>query len=499
MAVGAAPPPALLSLFRPRLLSLLFLVLPLSRASAQPFPGPSIFGCSQEGCDPSRSFHAPVVGPLPLHPGTQILWRDPDVTLEEGAWGCASDGTRAVCSWNDDQGLAEYDLASRGKGWTTGIIGSAFSGSSPLLTSAGGDFGDEYVVGMDNDTFAVLNAANGIVTLAAKVGTAEGTGLPKVPVLGPTLLQQEGSGDRVVLLVDQSGKLVAWSVSLGFCWASAYLCPPGISFSDCQSEPERGYLRPISTPALNSAATVAYIGTQHYFNGSHGNGYLVSLKAGGISSRLHVLWTMEFDHGYELMPGVTVADNIVMVHLCRAKGKLLKGYSCNLTAIEDVDSTSGKIIWSTVVLETSERLPTPSELSIALDPRGGVWAWTFVELRRLKVTTGDVIQRIEASDLGGEPVSHFLISFNSSSAAPVLFGAFAQAKRNNGFEVVAINLTVQSKTVTSPQPIEILWKIGLHGSPPGQVTIISSMAPNNQNTSSSALLVPSSDGLVVLG
>ncbi len=454
--------------------------------TAEALFGPASVGCSQEGCDPGRSFFASGV----RVPGqARLAWTDKNAAFggPDGAWGCSTSDAQILCSRSNAKGLAAYNGSGHPMWGSSQLGGNAtYAGAAPLITEGG--LGAS-IAALDDDSFAVLSASEGITALAGPSDTYTHPSL-LAHALGPALIEQQG-GDYVVLFVDRSGELVAWSAETQSCWAAMYVCAEHNATNPvyCETDPSRyGFLLPVATPSING--TRGYLAARRVGGGvdtgDAPSSYVTAIVTGSIVGRLTVSWRLRVP-GTLVSGAQVIGDNIVVVQTCNDT-------ACQVVAVAD-EGDYGRLMW---IAPRGTNVGNRVVAALAADPRGGVWIWSAAgsaggapSLRRLSARDGAVVQVVELPASLARPVTHFTIG---DSNPPVLVAGFeevASSKIAPAHVVVSVSLATENETENKSA---VLWTYRVRGSIQTKQIALFPGPP-----SSLVVLSTTEEGLIALG
>ena len=371
-------------------------------------------GCSMAHCDVWMSDNPNMS--VPTGGDTRILWHD---SIPEGSskgLGCSSNGTLAVCTYQNPAGnnLVVYD-ARGSRLWTSGDhLGSWAWTSAAMIDESGG------VIAVD-DTHIIRFDSDG----AVKWKTPTPGGIPISPVI---------TDGGVVIVATQGGPLAAFDTMTGMLLGKLYL----------RETPE-------STEFYHTLNTPSVLGSRVY----------ISTEKNGDPDRTGRLWAVDVD---PMSPdgvlqakwsfpfgGPSGASPLIVGDTLYFDGdRLNPGEEDNphLFALQDLGET--------YCLKWTYAMDAPIRASVARDPRGGIWSFGVGKqwLYRLDQETGEMLDLLDIDELIDEPGVNFassVMTIAGDASHPVMIVGSTTSTEGQPAWVIAVDL----------EPETLLWKVKL--------------------------------------
>ena len=371
-------------------------------------------GCSMAHCDVWMSDNPNMS--VPTDQDTRILWHD---TIPEGSnkgLGCSSNGTLAVCTYENPaaDNMVVYD-ASGNRLWTSeDHLGSLAYTSAAMIDESGGVIAvdDEHLIRFDPDG-------------AVKWKTPMPGGIPISPVI---------TDNGVVIVATLGGPLAAFDTMTGMLLGKLYLIDTlgSTDFYETENTPcvlgNRIY---VSTKKRNDPDYTARL-------------WAVDVDSGNPEGVLQVKWFFVFG-------GPSGASPLIVGDTLYFDGDRLnpgEDENPHLFALQDKGETC--------YLKWTYAMDAPIRASVARDPRGGIWSFGkgLRWLHRLDQETGELLGLLDIDELIDEPGVNFassVMTIAGDTSHPVMIVGAITSTVGQPAWVIAVDL----------EPEVLLWKVKL--------------------------------------
>ena len=371
-------------------------------------------GCSMAHCDVWMSDNPNMS--VPINWDTQILWHDSIPEGSNNGLGCSSNGTLAVCTYENaaTDNMVVYD-ASGNRLWTSeNHLGSWAWTSAAMIDDSGG------VIAVDDEHLIRFNP-NGTVKWKANTPG----GIPISPII---------TESGVVIVATRGGPLAAFHSGTGKLLGKRYLIETlgSTDFYDTQNTPcvlgNRIY---VSTEKRNDPDHTARL-------------WAVDVNPENPESVLQVKWFFVFggpSGGSPMIVGDTIYFDGDRLHP-GGDG------TPHLFALQDNGETCD--------LKWTYDMDTLIRTSVARDPRGGIWSYGIGQpwLYRLDQETGEMLGLLDIDALVDEPGVHFassVMTIAGDASRPVLIVCSTTSTVGQPAWIIAVDL----------EPEALLWKVKL--------------------------------------
>lgn len=333
-------------------------------------------GCPMAHCNPQltdQGAHISPTGPI------EVRWHDDTASGSSFGLGCSSNGDIVACSYTGGDSLVVYERDGSIR-WSTDVLGATAFASAPLVSTAG-----EVIAA--SATAVVRFAADGTVQWSTEL-----TGLPisPVPITGT-------NGTPALAIATSRGPVSVVHLQTGEVLDE-------LTFGDESAE------------SYSTRNTPCVIGSRLFVamqanDTSNGAGGLVAFDFDGEG--LSAAWRFPFTAPSGASP-VCDGDRVVF----DAGGSL--DAPDTPTAFSVLNGERPTLLWS-------QALPAAAKASLAVDPRGGYWAFGLMasSLLRLDRDTGEVAQDLSFRrfGLGYFPSSAMTITGDASRPTMLISAA----------------------------------------------------------------------------